>query len=38
MPVVRIERIVAGVVTNRFEPRADGAFAYHEFGPNMPAR
>ncbi|RCS21501.1 hypothetical protein DUT91_23655 [Phyllobacterium salinisoli] len=35
MPVARIERMVAGVVKNRVERGADGAFACHQFDSNV---
>lgn len=35
MPVARIERVVAGVVTGRVERGSDGFFACHDFGSNV---
>lgn len=37
MPVARIERIIAGVVTGRVERGSGGFFACHDFGSNVDA-
>ncbi|MES0150234.1 hypothetical protein NKJ95_23770 [Mesorhizobium sp. M0012] len=38
MPVAKIERLVAGVVTGRVERGSDGFFACDDFGSNVAQR